>query len=246
MRWFNQHLMDGVHIEDISDAMAGFAVAGPKARDILQSVAELDLSSLKMMSCATVDLGLHRVKIARLSLSGELSYEINCTPSEHAALRKLLLEAGQKHGLKDVGFMAMLSMRLEKSIGIWNAEFTQSYTPAATGLDEWIAWDKGDFIGKEAAQNAPAPTQVQAMLEIDVTDADSMGFEPVWDGDTMVGMTTSGGYGHRLGRSFALSMIDADKAVIGTELQVHIMGELRTARMIEKSPYDASGAKMRA
>ena len=53
--------------------------------------------------------------------------------------------------IREFGFNALLSLRLEKSFGIWSAEFTQGYTPAATGMDRWIAWDKPEFIGREAA-----------------------------------------------------------------------------------------------
>jgi dimethylglycine dehydrogenase len=246
MRWFNDHAADGVMVRDISDAVAGFSVNGPIARKVLESVSDTDLSGLKMMQCQSADLGLFRVKIARLSLSGELAYEINCSAAEHAPLRKLLLEAGADLGLREVGFAAMLSMRLEKSIGIWNAEFTPGYTPAMTGLDRWIAWDKGDFIGKEAAQKADKPERVLAMLEVAADNADCGGFEPVWLGDKVVGITTSGGFGHRLQRSFAMALIDRAHTKTGTKLSAHVMGELRAVQVIEMSPYDPSGRRMRA
>ena len=246
MRWFKDQMSDGVMVEDISDVWGGFAVAGPNARAVLEKVADTDLSDLKMMNCKTADLGLHRVRIGRLSLSGEMAYEINCAANEHASLRRLLLEAGADQAIREVGFASMLSMRLEKGIGIWNAEFTQAYTPAMTGLDRWIAWDKGDFIGKDAAQSAPAPDRVLTMLEVDATDADASGFEPVWQGDRMVGMTTSGGYGHRVGKSLALALIDRDLAKPGHDLAVHVVGEKRPARTVEMSPYDPDGSRMRA
>jgi len=245
MRWFKEHMGKDVQISDISDDISGFSLNGPKAREILQRVADTDLSNLKMMGCQTADLGLLRVKVARLSLSGEQAYEINCKASEHASLRRLLLTNGADLGLQEIGFNAMLSMRLEKSIGIWNAEFTQGYTPKMTGLDRWIAWDKGDFIGKNAAQAAAKPTRVLCMLEVDADTADATGFEPVWQGDKLVGITTSGGYGHRLKRSYAMALLDQDAAQIGTNLSVHVMGEKRGATVIHMSPYDPKGLKMR-
>ncbi len=245
MRWFKDHMAKDVHISDISDATVGFSLNGPKAREILETVSDTDLSNLKMMQCQNADIGLFRVKIARLSLSGELAYEINCQSGEHAELRKTLMAAGADLGLREVGFMAMMSLRLEKSIGIWNGEYTQGYTPAMTGLDRWIAWDKGDFIGKEAAQIAPPPKRILTMIEVDADDADCTGFEPVWQGEGRVGITTTGGYGHRLRRSFAMALIDTAQAAIGTELQVHVMGEPRPAKVIPMSPYDPKGNKMR-
>jgi len=246
MRWFNDHLDQDMQIEDISDVYGGFSISGPRARSVLSTITGDDFTDLRMMQCKQADIGLHRVRIARLSLSGEVSYEINCAALEHASLRKLLLANGQQHGLREIGFSAMLSMRLEKSIGIWNAEFTQAYTPAMTGLDRWIDRGKNGFIGQQAAQQHAPPARILTMLEVDADLADPSGFEPVWLQEKIVGMTTSGGYGHRLQRSFALAMLDTDLREPGTNLGIHVMGELRTAKVIEMSPYDPGGERMRS
>ncbi|SHJ71142.1 Glycine cleavage system T protein (aminomethyltransferase) [Shimia gijangensis] len=246
MRWFRDHMGADVQIEDISDVMNGFSISGPNARKILKKISDTDIDDLKMMQCMTADLGLHRVRLARLSLSGDMAYEISCVANEHASLRKLLLQAGADLGLREIGFMAMLSMRLEKSIGIWNAEFTQGYTPAMTGLDRWIAWDKGDFVGKAAAQAAARPDRVLTMLEVTATNADCAGYEPVWKGREIVGITTSGGYGHRLGKSYALALVNRDLAALGHDLAVDVMGERRGAKTIAMSPYDPRGTRMKA
>ncbi len=244
-RWFQDHLRADVQLEDLSDAVSGFLLSGPKTLEILATIADTDLSNLKMMHCGTADLGLHRTRVARLSLSGEVGVEISVPANEQAALRRLLLKAGAAHGLKEIGFLAMLSLRLEKGIGIWNAEFTQGYTPAATGLARWIAWDKGDFVGKTAAQAAPTPNRKLVMLEVAAENADAMGFEPVWAAGKVVGMTTSGGYGHRLQRSLALALVQTPFNEIGTALSVHVMGGERPAHVVAPSPYDPSGARMR-
>lgn len=245
MRWFRQNMDEGVVVRDVADAVTGFSINGPNARAILGKVCETDISDLKMMSCRTVDIGLLRVRMGRLSLSGELAYELHCSAPEHAELRKILLAAGQSAGIREIGFRAMVSMRLEKSIGMWNAEFTQSYTPAMTGLDHWVVWDKGDFIGREAALAAPPPDRKLAMLEVDVTDADPSGFEPIWKDGILAGLSTSGGYGYRTGKSYALAMLVTDRTAIGTALDIHVAGELRHARVINMSPYDPMGARMR-
>lgn len=245
MRWFMENLQGDVQIEDISDSISGFSLNGPRTFELLQKITDTDLSDLKMMRCMPAELGLHGVRIARLSLSGETAVEISCPAGEHAQLRKLLLDAGADLGIREIGFLSMFAMRLEKSIGIWSAEFTQSYTPKMTGMDRWIDWQKDGFIGKAAAIKEPDPARILTMLEVAADDADAAGFEPVWDGDGIVGMTTSGAYGHRVGKSLALALIDRAKAVVGTELEVHIIGEKRKVKVIEMSPYDPSGAKMR-
>ncbi|MFV0243628.1 MAG: FAD-dependent oxidoreductase [Qingshengfaniella sp.] len=245
MRWFQQNLAGDVRIEDISDDVTGFSLNGPKTFEILSKISETDLSDLRMMHCRDVDLGLHRARIARLSLSGETAVEISVPASEHAQLRRLLLKAGTDLGLKEIGFRAMFSMRLEKGIGIWNAEFTQAYTPAMTGLDRWIDTTKPDFIGKAAAAADNAPTRRLVTLEIDATDADAVGFEPIWQNSRIIGMTTSGAYGHRVSKSLAMALVDTNVAEEGQSVIVHVIGEERQARIIPATAYDPTGAKMR-
>ena len=84
------------------------------------------------------------------------------------------------------------------------------------------------------------------MLEVDAADADASGYEPVWQDGRRVGFVTSGGYGHAMGRSYALAMLDAGAAEVGTDLTVHVVGQERAARVIPPSPYDPEGKAMRA
>lgn len=195
------------------------------------------------------DAGLHRCKVGRLSVAGERGCEIHSAAADHIGLRRKPLEAGADLGLRDYGVNALLSLRPEKSFGIRSKEFTQGYTPGQTGLDRWIDWDRGDFVGRAAAmaeRNGNGPEQVIAMLEIADGDADASGFEPVWQNGTRVGLVTSCGYGHTAGRSYAMAMLNAGAAVVGTDLMVHVVGEERTAKGIAPSPYDPDGRAMRA
>ncbi|MBC6404930.1 MAG: FAD-dependent oxidoreductase [Rhodospirillales bacterium] len=250
MRWFDDHGAEGVTLRDISDATVGFAVTGPRARDVLAAATHEDIGrkALPFMSCRSLDVGLIRTQAARLSVTGELGYEINCSAAEHAVLRKTLLEAGASLGLKEVGYNALLSLRLEKSFGIWSTEFRQEYTPRMTAMDRWIAWDKDGFIGREAAlaeRNGPPPRLVQATIEIEAEDADASGYEPVWSEGRKVGYVTSGGYGHRLQRSLAMVLIEPDLTEPGTALSTHVVGVERKARVVAPSPYDPQGQAMR-
>ncbi|MFT5005785.1 MAG: dimethylglycine dehydrogenase [Paracoccaceae bacterium] len=251
LRWFDDYQQDGVEVTDISDATVGFSIAGPKSRDVLAKLTHQDVSNaaLPFMGCQTLDLGLIRAKVGRLSVCGELGYEINCSALEHITLREMLMEAGVEFGIREFGFYAMNSLRLEKGYGIWSAEFRQEYTPAETGMDRWIDWQKQDFTGQAAAQKARdenSATKVLVTLEVDACDADASGYEPVWQGEKRVGFVTSGGYGHHVKKSLALALIDPDCAEIGTELDVHVVAKLRKARVIETAAYDPTGKLLRA
>jgi dimethylglycine dehydrogenase len=249
MRWFADHMMDGVTVRDLGEDIAGFSLSGPKSRAVIEKLSEDAVGALPFMGCGAFDIGLLRCKVGRMSVAGELGYEIHCRMGDHITLREALLEAGAGEGIREYGFNALLSLRLEKSFGIWNAEFTQGYTAGATGMDRWIAWDKGDFIGRAAAlaeRDGNGPAQKIVTLEVDATDADASGFEPVWKDGTRVGFVTSGGYGHTLGKSLAMAMVDTGLTQPGTDLSVHIVGAERPARVIAPSPYDPEGRAMRA
>lgn len=250
MRWFNDHLEGDVQVRDISDATCGFSLSGPNSRRVLEKLTHQDVGNeaFPIFGCRTLDVGLIRAKVARMSVTGELGYEINCGALEHIALREMLLEAGAEFGIREFGFYAMNSLRLEKSFGIWNAEFMQDRTPGMTGMDRWIAWDKGEFHGKDAARQEKdgntAPLRL-VTLEVDSDGADASGYEPIWKDGKRVGYVTSGGYGHTVGKSLAMALLEPDYLALGTELSVHIVGVERTARVIPASPHDPQGACMR-
>ncbi|MEO0700822.1 MAG: FAD-dependent oxidoreductase [Pseudomonadota bacterium] len=245
-RWFHDHEGPNMIIRDISDDVCGFSVAGPQAKALMQSI-QSDLN-LPFMGCGTFDIGLLRCKIGRLSVTGEHGYEIHCRASEHIALRRILLEAGAAHGLTEFGFNALLSLRIEKSYGIWSAEFTQDRTPGMTGMDRWIAWDKGEFVGRQAALNerdGNGPAQKLVTLEVAANGADASGYEPVWSDGNLVGFITSGGYGHSLDRSLAMALVNREQTEVGSDLAVHVVGVERAAKVIAPSPYDPDGQAMR-
>ena len=251
MRWFSDHIGEGerVAVRDISDNWCGFSLSGPGSREVLASLTHHDVSALPFLGCAFMDVGLVRGRVTRMSVMGELGYEINCRASDHITLRETLLSAGTGHGIREVGYYALNSLRLEKSFGIWSKEFTQSYTPGETGLDRWIAFDKGEFIGRDAAlrerQDNSASSRL-VTLTVDSADADATGYEPVWHEGEQVGFITSGGYGHTIGKSLAMALVEPAFGEPGTRLKTHIVGIECDAEVIAPSPYDPGGKRPRA
>ena len=248
MRWFDDHMGADVQVRDLGDEMCGFSLSGPNARKVIEKLSDGPVGALPFMGCGTFDIGMLRCKVGRMSVTGELGYEIHCRMGDHITLRKTLLAAGADLNIKEIGFNAMMSLRLEKSYGVWSAEFTQGYTPGMTAMDRRIDFEKGGFVGRDAAiaeRDSNGPAQVQITLEVDADGADASGYEPIWDQGKKVGFVTSGGYGHTLGKSFAMALVDAGSADIGTELSVHIVGVERAAKVIAPSPYDPAGKAMR-
>ena len=108
MRWFEHHAREGVCVRDISDATLGFSISGPKSRDLLARLTDQDVSNAASAVHGLRDLGCRTDsrQVGRLSVAGELGYEINCDAVEHTVLRRSLLDAG-----RDLGWPSTASWR---------------------------------------------------------------------------------------------------------------------------------------
>jgi dimethylglycine dehydrogenase len=250
LRWFHRQLpADGVTIVNITPERMGFSVSGPASRSILASLTDADVSheAFGFMRVRELRVGSSDAVVGRLSLTGELGYEIVVSREDHLTLWTELAEAGAPLGLRAIGDYAIDSLRLEKGYGIWNAEFTQEYTPAMAGLDRYIDRAKPAFTGRDAelAARGAGPAERLVLLEVDATDADAAGDDGVWLGDRCVGFVTSGTFGHHVGRSLALAYLDRDVLEERPEVVVRVVGEPRTARILPEPPYDPAGVRLR-
>ncbi len=248
MRWFEQHEADGVRVENVSDSLTGFQIAGPRARDVLQSCTRTQIADLGFMQIRKMTVGMADCLVQRVSYTGDLGYEIYCDPMVQRNLWHTLWQAGQPHGMKPFGMRAMMSLRLDKFFGSWGREYSPDYTPAETGLDRFIAWKKNsDFIGRAAAEaeRAAGPARQLLTFAVDANDADVVAYEPIWIGDKVVGFCTSGGYSHHTDTSVAFGFVPVDLIRDDLVVEIEILGERRPALRITVPLFDADGARMR-
>ena len=248
MRWFLQHLEDGVQIENVSDRLTGFQIAGPRACDVLAAAAGRDVSDIAFLDVRQMVLGMSDCLVQRVSYTGDLGYEIYCDPMAQRQLWRTLTEAGKAHGITPFGMRAMMSLRLDKFFGAWLREYSPDYTAAECGLDRFIAFSKdADFIGRSAAEaerDAP-PERMLAVFEVDALDTDVHGYEPVWIDGAVQGFCTSGGYAHHSGKSIAQALIPRRLDDADLTAEIEILGEMRPARRLTTPLFDADGARMR-
>ncbi len=248
MRWFLQNLDEGVTVDNVSDQVNGFQIAGPKAREVLQACTRSDISDMRFLDVRHLTVGMVECVVQRVSYTGDLGYEIYCDLPSQRALWAALWGEGQNHGMKPFGMRAMMSLRLDKFFGSWLSEFSPDYTAAETGLDRFISFKKPvDFIGRVAAE-AERDAGVSRKLcafEVDADDADVVAYEPIWlDGD-VVGFCTSGGYSHFAQKSVALGFVPVERARDGLTVEIEILGKKHAARLITEPLFDADGARMR-
>ena len=229
---------------------AGFSVAGPLARDMLQPMTGSDLSNqaFGFMRSARIEVAGVQCLALRVSFTGDLGWELHCAEADQLRLYRALLDGARAFGGGPVGGRALTSLRIEKGYGSWGREYSQEYWPQEAGLAHLVRLDKA-FLNKDAylrVKDKPCRA-VLSMFEIeDDQHADAAGNEPVFTPDGRpAGRITSGAYGHSVGKSLALGYADPQAARAGDEVQVCIVGRPRKAVILEQPPFDPSGARLR-
>ncbi|HZF36979.1 MAG TPA: FAD-dependent oxidoreductase, partial [Candidatus Angelobacter sp.] len=154
MHWIRGHLPpDGsAAIRDVTSARAVINLCGPLARQVLEKVAEEDVSNaaLPFAHCRQITLGAAPVLAVRIGYVGELGWELHI-PTEYAAhVYDRLWEAGQAFGITNVGYRAIDTLRMEKGYLYWSSDITPDYTPFEAGLGFRVSLRKGEFIGRDA------------------------------------------------------------------------------------------------
>jgi dimethylglycine dehydrogenase len=193
-------------------------------------------------------VGLTPAILARAGFTGELGYEIWTTPDYCATLYDELREAGRDLDLVHFGGRALSSLRLEKGYGSFNKDFRPDYTPAETGLDRFVDFDKSGFTGRAAAlaERTSGPKRRFVVMEVDAGDAEVIGYESIMKGTAAVGYVTSGAYGHCIDKSLAAGYVPTALARDGERFEIDILGERRTAIVRLAPLYDPQGLRLRA
>jgi len=238
LRWFMMHRDEGVQIENISDRLTGFQIAGPRARDLLAACTR-DAPDLRFLDLRQMTIGQARCLVQRVSYTGDLGYEIYCDPMDQRSLWAALGQAGQPLGLTPFGMRAMMSLRLDRFFGAWMREYSPDYTAAETGMDRFIRWDK-EFIGKSAAmaERDVPPTRQLATFEVDASEADVTAYEPIFIDGAVRGFCTSGGYSHWTRKSIAYGLIPREAAAPGLTVEIELLGDRRPARLLSEPIFD--------
>ena len=251
--WIRKQMTDtgSVQFEDLTSAMGVLVVAGPNSRKLLSRLTDTDLSNeaFPWLSAQEAVLGLARVKLLRVNFVGELGWEIHHPVEVQNQIFDALFEAGEDLGVKPFGIRAMDSLRIEKSYRMVGTELSIEYSALESGLERFVRFDKGDFVGRQGLLEWQARGFDNQFVTLEVEgleDADPLGNNPLYLQGEMVGRSTSGNYGFRLGKSLALAMLRPDLAVLGTEVEIEVLGERYAARVVPESPWDAGNARLKS
>ncbi|MBO9628756.1 MAG: FAD-dependent oxidoreductase [Shinella sp.] len=248
--WLQKHLPKDAAftIDDVTESFSCQILSGPNSRAILADVTDADLSKgwLTHQSC---QIAGRWCQLVRVSFAGELGWEIHTKVEDTAVIFDAVWAAGQKHGLKPFGMEALDSLRIEKGYRAWKGDLSTDYTILQGGLDRFVDWAKPDFKGKAALEREKQQgvTKRFVTLTVDAGECDAPYMSTLWHGGKVVGETTSGNWGYRVGKSIALGMLKADLAVPGTEIEVEIYGDRFKAVVQPDGPlFDPNNERLRA
>jgi dimethylglycine dehydrogenase len=238
--------VDGaVTLSDVTEEFSCLIVCGPKSRDLLAGMTDADLQA-PWLSHQSAEVAGKPAQLIRVCFAGELGWEIHTKLEDISVVYDAVSDAGAV----PFGMFALDSMRIEKGYRAWKGDLSTDYTLLEGGLERFVRLNKEhDFPGKQALLNEKQQGSKKRFvtLVVDAGDADAPYMSTLWKGDEVIGETTSGGWGHRVGKSIALGVARVDLAEPGTELEVEIYGERRKAVVQPDQPlWDPENERIRA
>ncbi|KIC40759.1 dimethylglycine dehydrogenase [Ruegeria sp. ANG-R] len=236
---------DGVTVRETTTERDTLIVTGPMSRNVLSGITDADLQQGWLTHQFATVAGQDAFLI-RVSFAGELGWEIHAENDAMPTIYEAVLAAGAK----PFGMYALNSLRIEKGYRAWKGDLSTDYSLLEGGLGRFVKLDKPqDFVGKAAIQNEKQQGVKKSFvtLIVDAGEVDAPYMSCIWSGDEIVGETTSGAWGYRIGASVALGMVRADQAAPGTELEVEIYGQKCRAVVQEDQPlWDPANERLRA
>ncbi|MDG2262935.1 MAG: aminomethyltransferase family protein, partial [Actinomycetota bacterium] len=252
--WLNDHIVSGedVTVTDVTDSTGLLGVTGPRSRDLLRTLTDADLSngSFRWLTGQEIEIAGIRCKALRVSYVGELGWELHMPIEQMAEMYDAIVAAGEPHGLVHFGAYAMNVMRIEKGYKAWGSELTTEITPIEARIERFVDFEN-DFLGKEATvarRDQPEPlSMVLVYCEFDDGASDLRGNEPAFDETgNVIGIGTSGAYGHAVGKSLGFVYVTPGHEPPGTTFQVDMLGTMRTATVLADCAYDPANIALRS
>ncbi|GAB4383217.1 GcvT family protein [Albidovulum sp.] len=255
--WIARNIPAGMNAQlvDVTSAHAVLSLMGPRARDILQSVTRDDVSNaaLPFGRAALIGIAGCPVRALRITYVGELGWELHL-PVEYAlTVYDALTQAGAAHGLRDAGYRAIESLRLEKGYRAWGADIGPDHTPDEAGLGWAVKMRSNiDFKGRAAVarQRAEGVRKILAGFTA-APEVILSGRETIFRNGERVGWLSSGGYGYTIGRSIGYGYvraghpIDADYVLSG-EYALEVATERVPCEVHLRPLHDPQGERIRA
>ncbi|WP_282609213.1 aminomethyltransferase family protein [Pelagibius sp. Alg239-R121] len=232
-----QESAEGKNVEiELDDSLHNISLQGPKALDLLNAHASIDLGDLKYFHHLKSELFGHPCRISRTGYSGERGYEIFADQSVVCNIWDNILGRGKSQGVLPCSFTALDKVRVEAALLFFGYDMTSEHSPWEVGLGFTVSRKKGNFRGKDAVYALEGQERFKlAGIAADHGDALADGEKLLLDGRN-VGVVNSPAWSHRLSKSLALVHLHPDAIAPGTRLEVD-SEELACGAVVEAIPF---------
>jgi 4-methylaminobutanoate oxidase (formaldehyde-forming) len=204
--WIVKTISQGMDAQlvDVTSAFATLSLMGPRARDVLQKLTNVDISNAAFPfgSVRSIHVAGAPVTALRVTYVGELGWELHI-PTEFAlTVYDALMAAGAEYGIANCGYRAIETLRLEKGYRAWGADIGPDHTPLEAGLG-WAVKLRGNtpFLGRAAleARHGAPPAKFLCGFTVDDPSVILLGRETIHRNGERAGWLSSGGFGHTVG-----------------------------------------------
>jgi len=256
--WIRRHLPAGARatVTEVTGAYAVLGLMGPRSRELLARVSDADLGpgAFPFLTSREIAIGQATARASRVTYVGELGWELYVPVEQAGLVYDELAQAGRDLGLRDAGYYALDSLRMEKAYRAWGREVTIDDTPWEAGLGFAVRLDKPvPFLGREALLEQRERTLTKRLLTFVLEDEAALpwGDEPILRDGRVVGSVTSAAFGHTLGRAVAMGYVrdpgGVDAAyVAGGRFELDVAGDRIPARAGLAAPYDPRALRVKS
>ncbi len=245
-----------VEISDITDDWSVLGVMGPRSRDLLQTISNLDLSNeaFPFGSMNLTNISGVPCNALRMSYVGELGWELYIPANQANSVYEEIVASGDSFGLRHAGFHAMNSLRLEAGYRHWGHDISDEDTPLEAGLGFAVAWQKpGGFTGRDALLAQKDQPRAKRLIQLRIEDPELISYhdDPIFRDDIYVGRTTGGMWSHTQDRCLSMAYLNnpggVDQAWLDSgDWQIEIGTRRRAITPSIRSFYDPTNKKVRS
>ena len=250
--WFNWWNAGGgncAHVVNVTGAYGAVNVAGPRARETLAKITDIDLSTrnFRYMRSAEGDVAGVPCLLLRIGFVGETGWEVHFPAEYGEYMWNAIMEAGNESGITPFGLEAQRILRLEKGHVIVGQDTDAISTPMDVGADWAVRLDKPDFIGRGGLAVAQERGLQQRLVGFVMPGATApQDGTPVISGGRPVGRVTSARISPTLGRGFGLAYVPPELAEDGKSIEVTVNGSRVSATVTLEPVYDPEGHRLRS
>ena len=237
------------HVVNVTAAYGAVNVAGPRARETLSRLTELDLSNdgFRYMRSARGEVAGVSCLLLRIGFVGETGWEVHFPAEYGEHMWHAIMEAGRDFGIAPFGLEAQRILRLEKGHVIVGQDTDATSTPLNAGSEWAVRFDKDDFIGRDGLAIAAARGPQEQLVGFVMSNAETpQDGTPVLSGGRPVGRVTSARISPTLGTGFGLAWVPPHLAEDGATIEVLVDHRPVTARITLQPVYDPEGHRLRS